>query len=37
MDDGNCKSSIAPPSVIRNGTMKQVNRLGEDNFNNGHD
>ncbi len=37
MDDGNCKSSFAPPNVIRNGAIKQVNRLGEDNFNDGHD
>ncbi len=38
MDDGDCKSSFAPPpGVIRNGAMKQVNRLGEDNFNDGHD
>ncbi len=29
MDDGNCKSSFAPPSVIWNGAMKQVNRLGK--------
>jgi hypothetical protein len=26
-----------PPGVIQNGAMKQVNRLGEDNFNDGHD
>jgi hypothetical protein len=37
MDDGDCKSSFAPPSVIPNGAMKQVNRLGEDNFNDEHD
>ncbi len=38
MDDGNCKSSFAPPpGVIWNGAMKQVNRLGEDNFNDGQD
>jgi hypothetical protein len=37
MDDGNSKSSFAPPSVIRNGAMKHVNRLEEDNFNDGHD
>ena len=28
---------LPPPSVIQNGAMKQVNRLGEDNFNDGHD
>jgi hypothetical protein len=33
MDDGNCKSSFALPGIIRNGAMKQVNRLGEDYFN----
>jgi hypothetical protein len=37
MDDNNCKSSFAPPSVIRNGTMEQLERWGEDNFNDGHD
>jgi hypothetical protein len=31
------KAVLPPPGVIRNGAMKQVNRLGEDNFNNVHD
>ncbi len=26
-----------PPGIIQNGAMKQVNRLGEDNLNDGHD
>jgi hypothetical protein len=37
LDDSNCKSSFAPPSIIRNGTMEQLKVLGEDNFNDGHD
>ncbi len=37
MDESNCKSNFAPPSVIRNGAMEQVYRSGEDNFNDGHD
>ncbi len=37
MDESNCKSSFAPPGVIRNGAMEQVYRSGEDNFNDGHD
>ncbi len=37
MDDGNCKSSLPPPGIIWNSAMKQVSRLGEDNFNDGHD
>ncbi len=31
------KVVLPPPGVIWNGAMKQVNRLREDNFNNGHD
>ncbi len=31
------KVVLPPPGIIRNGAMKQVNRLGEDNFNDGHD
>jgi hypothetical protein len=37
MDESDCKSSFAPPSVIWNGAMEQVYRSGEDNFNDGHD
>ncbi len=37
MNESNCKSSFAPPSVIQNGAMEQVYRLGEYNFNDGHD
>jgi hypothetical protein len=31
------KVALPPPGIIQNGAMKQVNRLGEDNFNNGLD